>query len=86
MINYFGNVEARKELSVEGSSDFRMLFAGQRNPNGHYEFLDFAVNFWSSTKSAGTNAWTFSFQTGKDTYWKLTLGQAYGNSVRCIKD
>ncbi|MCD6331747.1 MAG: PKD domain-containing protein [Bacteroidales bacterium] len=86
LINYFGNVEARKELSVEGSSDFRMLFAGQRNPNGHYEFLDFAVNFWSSTKSAGTNAWTFSFQTGKDTYWKLTLGQAYGNSVRCIKD
>lgn len=86
LINQFGTENARTELEVGGSSDFRMLYAGQRNESGGYDFQGYAVNFWTSTKGSGSNGVAVSFQDGKDTYWRLTLSQRYGNSVRCIKN
>jgi len=86
LIDYFGETNVRRELEVSGSTDFRMLWAGQRANTGRYEFQGQAVNYWTSTKATGTNAYTFSFQADKDTYWKLSLGTSYGINVRCIKN
>ena len=86
LFSYFGEENARAELEVGGSSDFRMLYAGQINAAGSSEYMGSVVNFWASTKLTGSNAWSYSLQAGKDQVWKITLGQAYKISVRCIKN
>ena len=86
LFSYFGEENARAELEVGGSSDFRMQYAGQINAAGFSEYMGSVVNFWASTKLTGSNAWSYSLQAGKDQVWKITLGQAYKISVRCIKN
>jgi uncharacterized protein (TIGR02145 family) len=86
LFSFLGDENARAELEPDGSSDFRLLFAGQRSSKGTYEYMGTVTNFWSSSRPSGTNAWSYSFQAGKDQIWKLTLGQSYRISVRCIKN
>lgn len=86
LVDFFGPANARARLEVAGDSDFRMFYAGQRSINHRYEFLNTVSNFWTSTKSSGSNAWMMSFQFDKDEAFKLNLGWDYGMSVRCVKD
>jgi len=86
LLDFYGETEVRRELEADGSSDFRLLWAGQRANTGRYEYQGSAVNYWTSTRATGSNAFAVSFQAGKDTYWKLSLGQSYGINVRCIKN
>ena len=77
---------ARTELEVGGSTDFRMLYAGQQNQVGKSEYLGTVVNFWTSSALTGNNAWSYSLQANKDQVWKITLGKSYRISIRCIKN
>jgi len=86
LFDYVGRDQSRTQLEVGGSTDFRMLYGGQQNPNGASEYGGTVVNFWTSSKLTGTNAWAFSLQDGKDQVWKITLGQSYKISVRCVKN
>jgi uncharacterized protein (TIGR02145 family) len=86
LIDFYGGETAKNHLLVGGDSDFRMLMGGQRSTTGRSELLGQVTNFWTSTKSSGENAFTFSFQADQETYFKITLSQSYGFSVRCIKD
>ncbi len=86
LLDFYGLDQAKKHLLAGGDSDFRMFLAGQRSTAGRSELMNQVTNFWTSTKSAGENAWAFSFQKDQDNYFKINLGQAYGFSVRCIKD
>jgi uncharacterized protein (TIGR02145 family) len=86
LMDYYTVDTAKNHLLVGGDSDFRMFFAGQRSTAGRSEMMNLVANFWTSTKSSGDNAWAFSFQKDQNNYFKINLGQAYGFSVRCIKD
>ena len=86
LFEFLGEENARRELEPGGSTDFRMLFAGQRTSNGSYEYAGTVTNFWASSRPTGSNAWSYSMQAGKDQVWKITLGQSYRISVRCIKN
>ncbi len=86
LFDFLGPEQARVELEPSGSTDFRMLYAGQQNTSGTSEYGGTVVNFWTSSKLTGSNAWAFSLQDGKDQVWKITLGQSYKISVRCIKN
>ena len=87
LLDFYGASVAKQHLLVTGDSDFRMFLAGQRSTDGRtYQMLNTGANFWTSTKTAGENANAISFQKDQDAYFKLNLGQAYGFSVRCIKD
>ena len=86
LFDYLGQEQARTELEPSGSTDFRLLYAGQQNSSGRSEYLGTVVNFWTSTRVTGTNAWAISLQDGKDQIFKITLGQSYKISVRCVKN
>jgi uncharacterized protein (TIGR02145 family) len=86
LVDYYGGDLARTHLEVGGDSDFRMYYAGQRSTAGRSEMLNTVGNFWTSTKASGENAYEFSFQSDKDTYFRINLSQSYSFSVRCIKD
>ena len=87
LFDFIGEEEqVRTELEPGGSTDFRMLYAGQQNASGTFEYGGSVVNFWTSSKLTGSNAWSFSMQAGKDQVWKITLGQSYKISVRCVKN
>ncbi len=86
LVDSYGAGQAKQHLEITGDSDFRMYLAGQRSTAGRSEMMNLVTNFWTSTKSSGENAQAISFQRDQDNYFKLNLGQAYGFSVRCIKD
>jgi uncharacterized protein (TIGR02145 family) len=87
LLDFYGADLVKKRLEVAGDSDFRMFLAGQRSTDGRtYQMMNSVANFWTSTKTSGENANAFSFQKDQDIYFKLNLGQAYGFSVRCVKD
>lgn len=86
LIDYVGGPEVARSMLEEGApTDFNMTYAGQMSTSGS-AYAGEIVNFWSSNPGAGDNAWTFSMQKDKDQVWKLSLGRAYRNSVRCIKN
>ncbi len=87
LIDHVGGTEqARRMLEPDGETDFRMLYSGQISGTGQSEWGGTVTNFWTSNTISGDNSWAFSFQAGKDNYWKLALGRSSRNSVRCIKN
>ena len=86
LVDFYGAEQARNHLDVDGDSDFRMFYAGQRSTAGRSEMMNLVANFWTSTKSTGDNAYEFSFQKSQDSFFKINLSQTYGFSVRCVKD
>ncbi len=86
LVDYLGVDQARSRLEVGGDTDFMMKYAGQRDTYNHYDHLGFLANYWTSTKSAGENAWMYSFQNDKEDPYKIVLSHTYLFSVRCIKN
>lgn len=87
LIDFYGANSAKLQLEINGNSDFRMYFAGQRSTDGRsFQMLNTVANYWTSTKSSGENANAISFQKDQDGFFKLNLSQTYGFSVRCVKD
>ena len=68
-----------------GVSNFEGLLAGYRNASGSFHNLGSLANLWSSSES-GSNAWRRSLGSGNSTVYRTTHSQAYGFSVRCVKD
>jgi uncharacterized protein (TIGR02145 family) len=86
LFDFLGAGIPRLRLEVGGDTDFRLFYAGQRSINNRYEYVEAVTSFWTSTKASGDNAWVFSLQKDKNDYYRINLGNAYGFSVRCIKD
>jgi len=62
-----------------------LVFAGDRNTDGSVSGLSSYAYFWSSSIS-GSNAWYRYLYASSTTVYRLTIDQAYGFSVRCLKD
>ena len=67
------------------SSGFTVLPAGYRRSDGSFRNLGAGANVWSSSVS-GSNAWRRSLDYTNATVYRGEYVQAYGFSVRCLKD
>jgi uncharacterized protein (TIGR02145 family)/prepilin-type N-terminal cleavage/methylation domain-containing protein len=64
---------------------FRGLLAGDRNTDGSFGGLSGYAYLWSSLQS-GTSAWRRGLSSGYASVLRFTNDEAYGFSVRCLKD
>jgi len=67
------------------SSGFTALPAGFRSTDGTFYGLGTGAYFWSSSES-GTSAWRRVLDCTYSTVYRYASDQAYGFSVRCLKD
>ncbi len=68
-----------------GSSGFLALLAGIRVTDGSFLFRGTSPFFWSSTES-GSSAWDRDLYLLEARVTRFTLPNAFGVSVRCVKD
>jgi hypothetical protein len=61
------------------------LLAGNRNTDGSFNNQSSNANFWSSLVSGGS-AWYRNVNSGNATVNRNANNQAYGFSVRCVKN
>jgi len=76
---------AGTKLKLGGSSGFEALLAGYRNTDGTFYDQGYNAYFWSSIIS-GSNAWARYLNSGLSTVLRRDSSQAYGFTVRCLKD
>lgn len=84
---FSGNVAAKLSDFVEGgdnSSGFSALLAGNRTPDGGYEFLNRETTFWTSTISKYPMTRTIVFFDAAVSRYQVD--EEYGYSVRCLQD
>jgi uncharacterized protein (TIGR02145 family) len=67
------------------ASPFSGLLAGYRNTDGAFANLGTYAYFWSSSVSSGI-AWFRTLRSTNTTVFRNENDQAYGFSVRCLKD
>ncbi|HAT74163.1 MAG: putative lipoprotein [Candidatus Moranbacteria bacterium GW2011_GWF2_36_839] len=84
-VNLWSCDPAGTALKSGGSSGFNGLLAGYRSTDGSFASLSTSAFFWSSTVS-GSNAWTRVLSSTNATVYRYEYDQAYGFSVRCLKD
>jgi uncharacterized protein (TIGR02145 family) len=68
-----------------GTSGFTGLPAGYRNTNGSFTGLTIFAYFWSSNENA-SNAWRRGLSYDQEKVSRNSYNQAYGFSVRCVRD
>lgn len=76
---------AGTSLKSGGASGFNGLLAGYRVTDGSFAGQSTLAYFWSSTESAA-NAWFRYLNSGQTGVNRVADNQAYGFSVRCLKD
>jgi uncharacterized protein (TIGR02145 family) len=62
-----------------------VVLAGNRNTSGAMVSRGTNANFWSSSES-GSNAFRRYLFSTKSGVYRHAINQAYGYSVRCLKD
>ncbi len=76
---------AGTKLQSGGSSNFTGLLAGDRGTDGTFSGLGSDASFWSSSQS-GTSAWNRYLNSSYATVFRNLSSEAYGFSVRCLKN
>jgi uncharacterized protein (TIGR02145 family) len=69
------------------TSGFSALFAGYLNNGGYFQYQGIYTSFWSATEAAGVGfAYSLSLYHLSSTVFLNDHSEAYGYSVRCVKD
>ena len=68
------------------SSGFTALPAGFRSTDGSFHYVGSYASFWSSSASSSSNAWRRHLSTSYSTVYRSSSTEAYGFSVRCLRD
>ena len=84
--NWTNNAFAGAPLKYSGYSGFNALLSGVEHFNRSWNFIDFAVMFWSSTSHGPWKAWAHGMneQNYSVSYYPSYRANAF--SVRCIKE
>jgi len=77
--NCFGGVNC-------GVSGFEALLAGNRVPAGLFSNKGSNANFWQSSQSSASSAWSRYVNSGNALIDRSPINKLNGFSVRCIKD
>jgi len=73
-------------ITTNNATGFTALPAGWSQPNGIFGGTGYATYFWSSTESAGSNAWFRYLYHASNEVHRGNWGKTYGEPVRCLKD
>lgn len=73
------------KLKAGGSSGFEAPLSGYRSTGGTFNNRSTYTYLWSSSMS-GSNAWRRLLSSGNAQVYRLASAQAFGFSVRCLKD
>jgi uncharacterized protein (TIGR02145 family) len=65
---------------------FNNLFAGYRGTSGSFIYLGSDADFWSSSASSSSNAWSRYLHTSYSSVYRYNDNKAFGFSVRCLRD
>ncbi len=76
---------AGTKLKAGGTSGFNGLLAGDRGTDGLFYNQGTSAYFWSSVES-GVDAWLRGLNLSVATVNRVAYSQAYGFSVRCLKN
>jgi uncharacterized protein (TIGR02145 family) len=73
-------------LGASDSFGFSGLPGGFRDGDGTFYFLNSNGFWWSSTQNSGSASWYRYASYNYESFFKLTMDNIVGFSVRCIKD
>lgn len=77
---------AGTKLKVGGTSGFNGILSGNRITDGAFDYRTTNTDFWSSSGSGSSTAWSRNLYSGSVGVGRYPLSKAYGFSVRCLKD
>ena len=83
---YISNGFAGSPLKYTGYSGFDVFLSGTRFNNVNWNFSNFAVMFWSSTKEGNDKAWAHGMNTFNPSVSYYPSSRTHAFNVRCIKD
>ena len=63
-----------------------LVYAGHRSTSGAFSYLGSYANFWSSSQSSSTYAWSRYLHSSESRVNRATDTKTHGFSVRCLKD
>jgi uncharacterized protein (TIGR02145 family) len=83
---YISNGFAGAPLKYSGYSGFNAFLSGTRFNNINWNFSNFAVMLWSSTKEGNGKAWAHGMNSFNPSVSYYPGSQTHAFNVRCIKD
>jgi uncharacterized protein (TIGR02145 family) len=83
---YISNGFAGSPLKYTGYSGFNAFLSGTRFNNANWNFSNFAVMFWSSTKEGNDKAWAHGMNTFNPSVSYYPSSRTHAFNLRCIKD
>jgi uncharacterized protein (TIGR02145 family) len=83
---YISNGFAGAPLKYTGYSGFNAFLSGTRFNNVNWNFSNFAVMFWSSTKEGNDKAWAHGMNTFNPSVSYYPSSRTHDFNLRCIKD
>ena len=83
---YISNGFAGSPLKYSGYSGFNAFLSGTRFDNINWNFSNFAVMFWSSTKEGNGKAWAHGMNSFNPSVSYYPSSRSNAFSVRCIGD
>jgi uncharacterized protein (TIGR02145 family) len=83
---YVSNGFAGAPLKYSGYSGFNAFLSGVRFNNISWNFSNFAIMFWSSTKEAPGKAWAHGMNTYNPSVSYYPSSKTHAFALRCIQD
>jgi uncharacterized protein (TIGR02145 family) len=79
-------ISSHKKIKATNSSGFSALPAGERLPNGRFEYLGIATRFWSRYALNNSEAYAWSLSGRNKSVGHYHYHKLHFFSVRCIKN
>jgi uncharacterized protein (TIGR02145 family) len=83
---YISNGFAGSPLKYTGYSGFNAFLSGTRFNNVSWNFINFAVMFWTSSPEGSQKAWAHGMNTFNPSVSNYPGSRSHAFNVRCIKD
>jgi len=83
---YISNGFAGSPLKYTGYSGFNAFLSGVRHNNVNWDFLDFAIMYWSSTEEVADKAWAHGMNTINPSVSYYPGSKTHAFAVRCVQD
>jgi uncharacterized protein (TIGR02145 family) len=83
---YIGSGFAGAPLKSTGYSGFNAFVSGARHNNRTWDFLNFAIIYWSSTQEAPDKAWAHGMNSVNPSVSYYPSSKTHAFAIRCVQD
>jgi uncharacterized protein (TIGR02145 family) len=83
---YISNGFAGAPLKNTGYSGFNAFTSGARHNNRSWDFLNFAIMYWSSTQETPDKAWAHGMNTINPSVSYYPSSKTHAFAIRCVQD